>query len=312
MAKTASGYAQSINLMKNKMLVNRRIGFNFVSTQKCKNIIFKWTFLVETPREMSVDVHAVARVRAPKPERPNIDVLADALEGRDPPDAPRTLQSFGRRSRINFFVDKLPNTAKYPQNGPTRNLLGAGEMISQITNYSTTSEFTKFLDSHFTFGPKAAGGVDDRGNSFFHAVNMCLKGNETVDVSAGSQLRALAFEDKGELDMLRTARHDREKGNGVPVTCGITISALAKSLGICITVFKTAKSTFVKPKKSENFKKPETPNYPGRFTYSGDAGQCTADREIFLFKNDHGYQSLLPKSDLPVDVWDEFWNTILA
>jgi hypothetical protein len=263
-------------------------------------------------RKMSVDMHAVARVRAPpKTVKSSTEIIADALSDIEPPDPPRTLQSFGRRSSINFSIDKLPDTAKYPQDSPTRNLLGAGEMMNRMTHFLSTPQLRQFLDIHFTFGPEATDDVDvdGIGNSFFHAVNMCLNGNETVDVSMGSRLRALAFEDKGELDMLRTAHNDRERDNGVPVTSAITPSALAKRLGICITVFKTANA---ETKKSKPPKPPKTPIHPGRLTYSGDAGQCTADREIFLFKNDLGFQSLLPKSDLRIDVWDDFWNTILA
>jgi len=278
--------------MINKMLVDEMIGFQFVSTQKCKISYLKGQ--LKSSRKMSVDMHAVARVRAPT----TVNRIA---ESREPYHSPRTLDSFGRRSPSKIFVDKIPNTAKYPQDNPTRNLLGAGEMTGRMTKFSRTPEFIKFLNLHFTIGPRPADNDDDKGNSFFHAVNMCLNGHETVNVSVGSQLRAMAFEDKGELDMLRTLHDDLERNFGVPVTSGITPSALAKKLGICITVFRTVNS-----KNSENS------STPRRLTYSGDAGQCAADREIFLFKNEHGFQSLLPKKNLKVDVWNEFWRFILA
>ena len=254
---------------------------------------------------MSFDVHAYAPARAPWAMNP----IAEPRELKDPPKAleprefkhpPKTLDSFGRRSPSKFFVDKIPNTAKYPKDSPTRNLLGASEISGRMTEFSRASKFVTFLKNYFHIGYPPAD--KDKGDSFFHAVNVCLSGNETVDTSVESHLRAMAFEDKGGLDMLRTLNNDLERNPGVPVTSAITPSALAKYLGICITVFRTAKS-----KISEHSKNPR------RTTYSGDAGQCVADREIFLLRDDGGFQSLLPKDykGLEDHHWDDFWKTIL-
>lgn len=212
------------------------------------------------------------------------------------------------RVNLHSFTPRIPKKgasasflpqSKYRADAPTRNLQGAGEIVARLTSFSDVAIFEVFVRSFFDCRIQDFTATTALGDSFFHSVNECLTGTEgPTDTGDDTHLRLrdLAFKDKGELDKLRTAYDDFEKIPGVAVDGSITPSALAKALGICITVLRLLPQDPKTTKNKASFT---------RTTHSGQSGQCTAKHEIFLFRNVSGFWALHPKEGVE---WDIFWR----
>ena len=239
---------------------------------------------------MSVDVQAFARVRVRAPVLVSEDSLTEP---------PRKLESFGRRRNEKFHDSMLVVKPKYHMNDPTRNLQSAGEAFARLTSFSDVVAFHKFLDQWFHFRKPNEGQAP--GDSFFNAVNTCMQGSVVADSS--KLLRAMAFEDTGFLNGLRNKQDHLEARPGVPVKSSITPSALAKNLGICITVLRSIPVT--RDASQQSFT---------RTTHSGESDQCTATHEILLFRDENGYQSLIPRKITASSryTWNDFWMKMFS
>ena len=197
----------------------------------------------------------------------------------------------------NTKITALLNQSTYCFKAPTRNLQGAGEVFAPLTSFSRPKEFYWFLHNYFELYRPPESPVHGTGESFFRSVKACLG----FECEYSPRLRAMAFENKGELDSLRSSDDYEERKVGCPITSSITPSALAEVLGICITVLRSSSPDPTTPQASQAA--------ITRTTHSGLSGQCYATHEIFLLRNANGYSALRPIKNRK---WDSFWGKMFG